>query len=179
MEPIDSLYFNWLCAKVIRYEVKTPSTSYDLLLSKLHDTEYIWVLIGDDNRAADGVQLRSDFMNTFMYEDEDVDLGWLHMGCSMLELLLALSVRLQFQTGINVDIWFWHLIENLGMTRFNDSAINDIYIDEILYNLMWRQYDSLGRGGLFPLLETNNDQTKVEIWYQMHEYLHADLKPSA
>jgi hypothetical protein len=34
-----------------------------------------------------------------------------------------------------------------------------------------REYFPSGKGGLFPLENPREDQTKVEIWYQMHAYV--------
>jgi hypothetical protein len=44
-------------------------------------------------------------------------------------------------------------------------------VDNILYNLVWRNYHADGRGGFFPLQNPDVDQTKVEIWYQLNAYV--------
>ena len=43
-------------------------------------------------------------------------------------------------------------------------------IDDILENWLWRTYEYDG-SGFFPLTTTEEDQTKVEIWYQMAAYI--------
>jgi hypothetical protein len=43
-------------------------------------------------------------------------------------------------------------------------------VEEILYALIWRTYDPDGVGGFFPLAWPKEDQTKIEIWYQMNAY---------
>jgi hypothetical protein len=40
--------------------------------------------------------------------------------------------------------------------------------------VIWRTYDRRGHGGLFPLQRSNRDQRRVEIWYQLSEYLLQD-----
>jgi len=34
-----------------------------------------------------------------------------------------------------------------------------------------RRYSKTGKGGLFPLKHPKKDQTEVEIWYQMQQYV--------
>lgn len=168
-EPLENLYFNWLCAKVVRVEVSTPSLSYDMLLRVLHNTEFVWLLSGDDNRAEDGVELRSEFIleSGFLETPE-----WQNIGCSMLEMLIAFARRVEFDTDISAYEWFWHFIENLGLDRYNDAyGASPEEISDILYRVIWRQYSFNGRGGLFPIRKPSHDQTKVEIWYQFCEYL--------
>ena len=37
--------------------------------------------------------------------------------------------------------------------------------------MLAREYSDNGHGGLFPLKNPKKDQRKVEIWYQMTEYI--------
>lgn len=169
IESIENSYFRWLSAKVIYLMNPTPSLTYNTLLKHLHNTEFVWIVDGDDNRAADGVGLRRLFLIESRIAD---DQEWRSLGCSVLEMMIALSRRASFSTDISADRWFWHMIENLGLIECNDAndeLIEDI--DNVLYSLVWRQYDFCGRGGLFPIIETKNDQRKVELWYQFNEYV--------
>lgn len=168
-EPIENLYFNWLCAKVVQVEHSTPSLTYDTLLRTLHNTEFVWLLSGDDNRAEDGVELRLEFI---LEADVVDDPAWRNIGCSLLEMLIAFSRRASFMTDIKSRDWFWHFMENLGLDQYNDASnASPEEIGEVLYQVVWRQYNYDGRGGIFPLTGTVHDQTKVEIWYQFCEYL--------
>ena len=171
MESIDNLYFNWLCAKVIRHETRTPSLTYYKVLREMHEVEFVWLVSGDDNRCADGVALRGEFLTIANIQAEE---EWYNLGCSVLEMLVAFSRRAAFNTDIDSHIWFWHMIGNLGMSDWNDAFMLEVpegSVEEVLYSLVWRQYDSKGRGGLFPVEETRNDQRHVEIWYQFCEYV--------
>lgn len=168
-EPIDNLYFNWLCAKVITVEVPTPSTTYWKLLRKLFDTEFVWLLSGDDNRAEDGIELRKEFLRA---ANEKADDSWNNLGCSIFEMLIAFSRVLEFETDDPASQWFWVFLENLGIADLNDAAdLEMANVDEILRKFVWRIYNEDGSGGLFPLKYPNRDQLKVEIWYQFCDYL--------
>lgn len=168
-EPIESTYFNWLCAKVMQIENPTPSLTYWNLLRELHNTEFVWLLSGDDNRAEDGLDLRPEFLTaSFLKRDS----FWENVGCSVLEMLIALARRAEFETDIPAKDWFWTFIDNLGLLDFNDASDeNPEIIKEILFRFIWRTYEYNGVGGLFPLRNPEHDQRKVEIWYQFAEYL--------
>lgn len=169
--PLDELYFLWLYRQVAVEDQRDLSRSYLKLLRKLFTKEFIWIVPNDDNRREDGRDLRSEFL-----EEEhisDVDLNWLHLGCSMLELLIGLARRLSFQAEGEPNSWFWTLIENVELERFNDNVrLPHDRIDQILERIIWRTYQPDGLGGLFPLNQWNGiDQREVELWYQMHSYI--------
>ena len=168
-EPLENLYFNWLCAKVIRLENPTPSLRYDTLLRALHNTEFVWLITGDDNRAEDGLELRLEFI---LEADIPDNPEWRGLGCSLLEMLIAFSRHAEFMTDEPARNWFWLFMENLGLDRYNDAThpLPDD-IGDTLYRLVWRTYNFSGQGGLFPVVNPHEDQTKVEIWYQFCEYL--------
>lgn len=168
-EPIENLYFNWLCAKVNRVENPTPSLTFWNLLRQLHSTEYVWLVSGDDNRAEDGVELRTEFLTeaNLPYPRE-----WESVGCSVLEMLIAFSRRAQFNAGETPEYWFWSFLTNLGLDEANDASnAPPEIIDDILYNFVWRCYEENGVGGLFPMKNPPANQKEVEVWYQFCEYL--------
>lgn len=168
-EPLENTYFNWLCAKVIRNDgVSTPSNSYWNLLRSLHNTEFAWTIVGDDNRAEDGLELRREFLIAGEIPDQP---EWRAMPCSLLEMLIAFSRRAEFMEGSPARQWFWEFLDNLGLLEFTDALELDGQIEEALYDLVWRNYQPDGRGGLFPMKEAPEDQRNTEIWYQFCEYL--------
>lgn len=170
-EPVDELYFRWLYAQVANVKLKNRSKTYWSLLKLLHTKEFVWFVPNDDNRLEDGRYLREEFV----YEHRllDVEHDWMELGCSMLEMMVGLSRRLFFEDEhMSIDLWFWHLMENLGLSSCTDrGGWSEQTVDEILDDVIWRTYDEDGRGGLFPLQDPPEDQRELELWYQMSEYL--------
>lgn len=169
--PIDELYFQWLYSQVGSLKIANPSKTYWTLLKKLFTKEFIWIVPNDDNRAEDGRALRKEFLDEV--EVAEVDPVWMRLGCSILELLIGISRRLNFEDeSRGPDEWFWCLIENLSLKRYNDRVrFPERTVDEILDALIWRTYEPDGHGGLFPLRTPRADQRDVEIWYQLSAYL--------
>jgi hypothetical protein len=161
----------WLSSQVGSVDVKNLSKRYWKLLRFLYQKEFTWSDIEmDDNRAEDGKDLRRDFLReTGTTMDEP---GWLELPCSMLELLIALSCKLEFQSEIETCEWFWILIENIGLLECTDANPPDEQIvDHILDRVILRDYAVNGAGGLFPLEDSHEDQRQVELWYQAEAYL--------
>jgi hypothetical protein len=169
IEPIESAYFNWLCAKVMQLENPTPSLTYWNLLRELQNTEFLWVVEMDENRAIDGKELRHEFVNEARVDNFDP--VWLEIGCSVLEMLIAVSRRTSFIDDRSPREWFWEMLNNTGLSEFKDSNFRQYLVDDIIHRLVWRLYEYDGRGGLFPLIDPPHDQRKVEIWYQFCDYL--------
>lgn len=168
-EPTDELYFGWLYGQVCNIKLKNPSRTYWKLLRLLHTKEFVWIIPNDDNRLEDGRLLRDEFVQE-VYVPEDQN--WIDLGCSMLEMLIALARRCSFEDDLPVDEWFWHMMENLGLNGYSDrGGWSEQDVDEILDDVIWRTYEPDGRGGLFPLMDAPEDQREVELWYQMSEYL--------
>jgi hypothetical protein len=169
-EPLDELYFRWLYAQVSNVRLKNPSRTHWSLLKLLHTKEFVWIVPNDDNRLEDGRLLRVEFVE--LNDIHDVEPSCMDLGCSMLEMLIALSRRLSFEDDLPVDEWFWHLLENLGLHGCTDrGGWSEQDVDEILDDVIWRTYEPNGRGGLFPMMDAHEDQREVELWYQMSEYL--------
>lgn len=170
--PLDERYFRWLCRQIRLRLHQDQGKTYWSLLRQLHAKEFVWFVPNDDNRMEDGRDLRYEFLETQM--DDTVYPGWLELGCSMLELLIALSRRLSFEGEGEPRYWFWELVNNLQLDEFPDRDYDksvEQFIDESLDKVIWRTYSSNGEGGLFPLRESSHDQRSVEIWYQLNAYL--------
>ena len=176
MEKEERKYYNYL----VRLVRTSESKKYTLLLEHLWNKEYYSILPNDQNREKDGVYLRKEV-------GAEADFG----PCRVLEMLIALSRRMAFQLyGTDYDKThkdlFWELIDNLGLTRFDnlEAAKDAIYlnIDHILTIWIERRYSPDGHGGIFPLKKWRKGsdimQTDVEIWYQMMLYLEENYKIS-
>jgi hypothetical protein len=165
-EPIEELYFNWLCAKVLE---RSHNRNYYDLLEILHRTEFVWVVPADEHRADDRIELRQDFIRETGAEKEP---EWWSQPCSVLELFISFAKRASFQTDDPVKHWFWEFLGNLKLDEFRRVSGSDFYkVEDILYNFIWRLYEPNGYGGLFPLEEPKADQRQVEIWYQFCAYV--------
>lgn len=166
--PLEHSYFNWLYSQVS--DAYPPALYRQSLLGELHRIEFTWILNFDGNRAEDGCALRIEFLN-----DENLApyFNWLNEGCSVLEMLIAFSRRASFQTDQSPRDWFWVMLDNLGLLDLNDSVEDNCkQLKDIVDVFLWRTYGSNGKGGLFPMRHTQNNQRKIEIWYQFNEYLH-------
>lgn len=169
--PLDEAYFSWLYSQVGDPDITNPTHTYWGMFKQLYDKEFVWFIPNDDNRIADGKDLRYEFVEQSGLED--VDMGWLQLGCSMLELLIALSRRLAFEAEGEPRDWFWHMLDNLTLSQYNDrlQKRRSSEIDEILDRVIWRTYGINGEGGIFPLRYSDRNQQKVELWYQMSAYV--------
>lgn len=174
-EPLDETYLNWLYGQVASVRLKNPARTHWRLLKVIFSMEFIWLVSNDDNRLEDGRDIRYEFIEELNIEVPDEE--WMTVGCSLLEMMIGLARRLAFNAEGDSDQseWFWHMIHNLGLREFNDLYFDtdrqEEYVIHILETMIWRNYRSDGRGGLFPLRDPKEDQREVELWYQLSSYL--------
>jgi hypothetical protein len=169
-ETLDSRYLDWLYSHIgPAKNNRNPARSFWLLTELLHITRFTWSVANDDNRIEDGKDLRMEFLDI---EAARRDRNWLGQDCSVLEMMIALSRRLEFEAGRTAYEWFWHLIENLDIRITDENFVGSEYgVSRALKRLVDRTYRRDGVGGLFPLKHPDEDQREVEIWYQMAAYL--------
>jgi hypothetical protein len=163
-DPLGEAYFHWLVEQV-REEGHQRKTYWDLL-KIMHTAEFVWLVPNDDNRISDGLDLRTEFLNEQEERESTVD-----GPCSVLEVMVGLSRRVAFLAGGNAEGWAWQLMCNLELHKHHDPLRRPRTVTQILHALVWRLYDPDGSGGFFPLGFPKQDQRKVEIWYQMAEYV--------
>jgi hypothetical protein len=169
---LDELYFDWLYSQVCSVKVKSPSKTYTRLFHILYTKEFIWLVPNDDNRAEDGKDLRYIFLYEEGIPDNRRDSHWLALPCSMLEFLIGLAKRMEFETDMDCRDWFWHLLDNIGLAHLNDRAdVDPDEVEDTLDRVIWRTYDYDGSGGLFPLKNPERNQCETEIWYQLSDYI--------
>jgi len=169
-QPLDESYFVWLYSQVADPEITDPSLTYWKLLKHLFTKEFVWRIPNDENRAEDGKALRSEFIQDLSIDDIDQD--WMDMGCSMLELMIGLGRRLAFEDDSEPHYWFWRLVQNLKLDRYRDDVrLLKKPVDTILERVIFRKYESDGKGGFFPLKNPDEDQRNVELWYQLSAYV--------
>lgn len=148
----DESYFLWLCGRV-----GCRSDSRDAgVLRLLHNREFYSLVPHDDNRATDGLNLRREF---------DARLS---NAPRVLEMMIALAERMAYQCMDSSNTstrLFWMMVANMGLTPGNAGN------KYIIATFLERVYLANGVGGLFPLRNPVQNQTEVEIWYQMMAYL--------
>ena len=174
MEPLDERYFVWLYRLVARLDTQDPELTYWRLLKLLYEKQFAWFVPRDDNRIEDGKELRLTFLRQEGLQKHQAEVNWVEIGCSFLELMIAMSGRLRFELDPDSSLayWFWEVLtENIGLRQYNDAAeFEPCDVDEVLNRVMFRQYEPSGSGGFFPLQHPDQDQRGVELWYQLSAY---------
>ena len=173
---INDEYFKWMMDLIYdkRYFKRR---SYRKLMKCLHDTEFTYIIGMDGNRAADGEDLRYRFAYENSYEYAMISSYLDNRPCSVLEMLVALSIRCEEHImdnpveGNRTGKWFWDMIINLGLCSMYDSKFDKGYVDDIINRFLNREYGRNGEGGLFTIKYCDRDLRSVEIWYQMCWYL--------
>lgn len=167
-------YYEWLCSKINDADFNT--SHYTKLLQRLYISEFTWSVEEDENRAVDGLCLRTDFASESGVDPFDVKLVIGHP-CSILEMMVALACRCENQimedlfVGPRFGRWFRVMITSLGLRYETDEYYDENYVDYILTSFLNREYNEDGDGGLFRIRESNVDMRQMEIWYQMNVYL--------
>lgn len=165
-------YLRWMSPQV--GNVSRSAKTYEALIRLMFGKEFVWLVgVGnDDNRAADGLDIRAEFCH-----DRNIPLDSLScLGpASFLEVLIGLSRRLAFLASGSAESWAWQLVENLELHKFNDplGRTRSKRAEDLIDACIWRTYRPNGYGGFFPLAwpEDGVDMTKVDLWYQMHAYI--------
>ena len=142
-EPLDELYLKWLYAQVASVRFKNPARTYWSLFRHMYTKQFVWLVPNDDNRVEDGRELRYEF---FKDQDLEPDYEWIGLECSIFEMMIALSRRLAFEGGGKARDWFWHLLENLDLSKCSDVNSNIGDVEYVLEALVWRTYEPDGRG---------------------------------
>jgi hypothetical protein len=161
---LDVEYYRWLVDQI---DIRNGNT-FNKLFEIMHNVEFIWTIQGDDSRVADAIELRQEFTNE---REPNLNLG----SATFLEVVIALSRRAAFISGEEklAPQWAWILLKNIHVHTASDPLSPDktMHLNDRLNVVIWRQYREDGHGGFFPLQNPEQDQTQVEIWYQMNAYI--------
>lgn len=174
--PKDEEYFRWLVG-IVMEDGDDPSLTYWCLLADLHCSLFDHSVGFDMNRAADGRALREEYLSVGPLPP----FGWGNSPCSFLEVLIALARRIDETVGDDGDDearWFWMMVDNLGLIRYNDEAYDseaEREISEAVRAVNQRSFDELGVGGLFPLPKKPSppypsDMRRADLWDQFCAY---------
>lgn len=175
-DELQNLYFDWLYDMMCegRY---AKEISFRKLFVQLHQTEFIYLIERDENRAFDGIDLRYRFALDCGYMD--IYEEYLDGPCSVLEMLVALALICEEHImddplmGNRTAQWFWRMIVNLGLGGMSDTHFNKRHVIESIDIFLNREYSPDGRGGLFTIKNCDRDLREVEIIYQLYWYLNS------
>lgn len=168
-EALKEEYLRWLEPQ-LKDEHATRTKTYWDLANLMFETEFTWSVPMDDNRLVDAMDLRVEFARLFRASPNRLrSLG----PPSFLEVLIVLSRKMAFTAGGSAPGWAWQLLNNIELLRMSDPLSRAKYnrAQEIMHVVISRTYAPDGTGGFFPLAWPDDDQTKIELWYQLNAYV--------
>ncbi len=176
---LNDLYFKWICSTI--FPDKQLRNSYTNVLHVLNTTKFEYILILDENREKDGVELHYHFSHACKIPYDIIRINFDNTRCSVLEMMTALALRCEndimsdLEHGDRTCKWFWIMFTNLGLINYDDSSwnVNSYYeVKNILRKFMFREYNSDGsNGGLFVCRNSEYDLRNMQIWDQMGLYI--------
>lgn len=170
-------YFEWLLSTIYTRR-RSKAISFTKLLMRLHETEFRYSMLMDENRAEDGIGLRWRYALSIGCErDADYIMDALEGPCSVLEMMVALALHCEegimddTSYGNRTEQWFWEMVVNLGLGGMTDKDFDRDAVDEVLATFLDRKYEPDGTGSLFVIRNCDRDLRKLEIWQQLSLYL--------
>ena len=173
LEACKNRYVQWMFGVVDCPEYGAYAGYYTKLLYMLLSIPYVSTLAMDENRLIDGQNL----IREFYYSTTGNTTGpWWPEYCSILEMMIALAIRAEDimedpDIGNRTSIWFWRMIDSLGLIQQNDLSFNPEIVSNVIGRFLRQEYQPNGSGGLFTLPGCLVDLRDVEIWDQMLWYL--------
>ena len=178
---LENEYFDWMYHLVGNDNKVRNRISYRKLLHYLNSVIFVPIIDMDDNRRVDGIDFRYRFAYEEGYPDSFIDLYFNDRDCSILEMMIALSYKVEeeitdnYLYGDRTGQWFWSMIISLGLNKMTDSLFDEKYCEEVVDRFMSRNYDYNGKGGLFTVQNPYRDMRDVDIWCQFMWYLNENL----
>lgn len=188
--PFDTFKRNYLVNLGRMLKFSDPMhNSFFILLSEM---PFTWSpsVPNDEHRESDGRDLRRLYAEDACVEVDPRDADQMELWeASVLEVLVSLamaatdsSVHQRYSPRDGVEWWFWRMVTNLGIVdptaiepirRDNDwKSMPDLDLTrKSIVKWLERRYSRTGKGGIFPVPKTRKDQRRVELWYQLAEYL--------
>ena len=174
-KTINDRYELWL------YSIAGSPKQYQRLLRNLYLTDFKYTLPMDGNRFEDGIDLRYRFGADIGVNDSLIASYLDDRPCSILEMMVALSIRIEEHIMDNPEIgdrtakWFWGMVTSLGLDKMTDAYFKQKNYEEMIRKFLDREYAPDGQGGLFTLKNNRRDLRTVDIWYQAMWYLNEIL----
>ena len=172
---MNDAYFCWLVGLIGDRYIQE---NYRKLLWKLYTKEFVWELDYDENRASDGLYLRKIFVeNGGDFSPVAGCPAGCPKGCSVLEMMIALARKAEDDIMYDPDygdrsgLWFWTMIENLGLDIYDDMSFSEKNVDMILEVFMHHLYRRNGSGGgMFAVKNQCREMRKTDLWWQLNAY---------
>ena len=175
---IAGRYFDWLYERVCG-DWEPRGLSFHRLLTFLYNQNFTPSCELDGARAEDGLDLRYRFAQTQNIVYQDVQDAFTGIPCSMLEMMVALALRMEEDImtnpamGNRLPQWFMEMLQSLGLDGMTDDQFDRHKVMAVVRRFMDGKYKSNGKGGLFTIPSCERDLRTVEIWYQMNWYLNS------
>lgn len=174
----NSDYFQWLIDNIPGHE------SYSMLLYSMFSKDYYYDknIAIDSCRADDGINMRYLYLENDTPEDKRV--YFYSRPCTVLEWLLGMAKRCEDTVMFNEDegdrtmLWFWSMIDNMGFSKYTDSAWNaqiQANINDRLDDILSRRIPSDGAGTPFPISETPENMQKCDWWRALNLWLNENF----
>ena len=163
---IKEEYFRWI-TRFIKDDCHPRILDYEDLLRRLFNTEFIYCVDFDSNRAVDGTDLRRKFIRSKGFP-ENYEQEFLDGPCSVLEMMVALAIRCERtimddpKIGDRTGQWFWTMINTLGLGAMSNDHFNLNRCDLVLDRFLNREYKRNGEGGLFKVSRCRDDFRKID-----------------
>lgn len=173
-QNIKTRYFNFIYRMM--YKKKPGEPSYRKLFTRLHQIPFRWVIDRDENRNADGINLRYEFSVRYDLDYEEVKKHFDPDHCSVLEMMAALAIRCdrtheqRILPENPIANWFWEMLMCMRLDEMTDTAYVEEYVDEVVANMLDRKYSKNGMGGLY-CTRTDKDMREMEIFIQMNSFV--------
>ncbi len=173
-DRLNNAYFDWMYRLVFPFQ---NDISYRRLLGYLNNATFYPIISMDENRVQDGIGLRYRFGHENRYSDAEIACLVDLRPCSVLEMMVALAIRIEesimsnSQEGDRTHIWFSEMIESLGCSDMTDDNFDRRRVNDVITTFLERRYSRDGRGGLFTIPNSPRDLRSAEIWYQANWYL--------
>lgn len=173
---IAGRYFDWLYERVCG-DWEPRGLSFHRLLAFLYNQNFTPSCELDGARAEDGLDLRYRFAQTQNIVYQDIQDAFAGIPCSMLEMMVALSIRIEEHiledaaSGNRVGQWFWNMVVSLGLVAMDDTRFDEERAQSVLDRFNAREYQPNGAGGLFTLMYPKEDMRPIDIWYQLMGWL--------
>lgn len=174
-------YLDWL-VHFVWEDKNLNNIRYHMLFTFLFNDPFVPTVIQDEARASDALAMRRRFAD----ETGITDIKDISTGANMLEMMVALAYRMENSImsdddyGDRTGQWFWEMVCSLGLNHMSDNSFDAEKARAVMDRFDARGYSYNGEGGLFCIpkeyiTDPNFDMRKLDIWYQMHAYIHTVL----